>query len=224
MPPRNDRCAGSGTPSYDGSFRAEARGAAAGPAGTDTVAGPLRIAAFRSAALFLLPPALERLRARDPGIEPVVRVVREMGRGTAGEVLDGRADLGIATIGTSSPVPKELVGGVLLEEEYALVHWPANPAPRSLPLVDWAENCDSYTRETGGPRRNGPLRRRWRPRTTERCSRWCPVVSEWRSCRSSPWREYPTTSRSPLSDRSGRLGPSAMSPPLSRRDPWPCGP
>ncbi|MFG2627131.1 LysR family transcriptional regulator [Streptomyces sp. NPDC048473] len=126
---------------------AEARGAAAGPAGAGNVAGPLRIAAFRSAALHLLPPALDRLRARHPGIEPVVRMVREVGRGTAGEVLDGRADLGIATIGTSSPVPKELVGGVPMEEEYALVHPAGHPAPRTLPLVDWAESCTSYTRD-----------------------------------------------------------------------------
>lgn len=62
-------------------------------------------------------------------------------------MLDGRADLGIATIGTSSPVPKELVGGVLLQEEYALVHPAGHPAPRSLPLVDWAESCTSYTRD-----------------------------------------------------------------------------
>ncbi|MFD9422023.1 MULTISPECIES: LysR family transcriptional regulator [unclassified Streptomyces] len=126
---------------------AEARGIAAGPAGSATVSGPLRIAAFRSAALHLLPPALERLTARHPGIEPVVRMVREVGPGTAGEVLEGRADLGIATIGTGSPVPKELVGGVLLEEEYALVHPAGHPAPRSLPLVDWWENCTSYTRD-----------------------------------------------------------------------------
>lgn len=126
---------------------AEARGIAAGPAGTATVSGPLRIAAFRSAALHLLPPALERLTARHPGIEPVVRMVREVGPGTAGEVLEGRADLGIATIGTGSPVPKGLVGGVLLEEEYALVHPAGHPAPRSLPLVDWLENCTSYTRD-----------------------------------------------------------------------------
>ncbi|WP_442811036.1 LysR family transcriptional regulator [Streptomyces sp. NBC_01217] len=126
---------------------AEARGVAAGRSGSDVVAGPLRIAAFRSAALYLLPPALERLRARHPGIEPVVRMVREVGRGTSGEVLDGRADLGIATIGTSSPVPKELVGGVLMEEEYALVHPAGHPAPRTLPLVDWAESCTSYTRD-----------------------------------------------------------------------------
>ncbi|MEV6073524.1 LysR family transcriptional regulator [Streptomyces sp. NPDC052069] len=126
---------------------AEARGIAAGPAGTATVSGPLRIAAFRSAALHLLPPALERLTARHPGIEPVVRMVREVGPGTAGEVLEGRADLGIATIGTGSPVPEALVGGVLLEEEYALVHPAGHPAPRSLPLVDWRENCTSYTRD-----------------------------------------------------------------------------
>ncbi|MEU2560249.1 LysR family transcriptional regulator [Streptomyces longispororuber] len=124
---------------------AEARGAAAagGPA---AVAGPLRIAAFRSAALHLLPPVLARLRARHPGVEPEVRVVRELGRGTAGEVADGRADVGIATIGTTSPVPPELVGGVLLEEPYSFVHPAGHPDPRSLPLADWAENCTSYTR------------------------------------------------------------------------------
>ncbi|MFI6641046.1 LysR family transcriptional regulator [Streptomyces sp. NPDC050504] len=129
-------------------LRAEARAAAA-PGGTDAVlTGPLRIAAFRSAALHLLPPVLERLAALHPGIEPEVRMVREVGRGTAGEVADGRADLGIATVGTGSPVPKGLVGGVLLREGYALVH-PADrtDAPRSLPLVDWAENCTSYTRD-----------------------------------------------------------------------------
>lgn len=125
---------------------AEVRRAGAG--GADGVlAGPLRIAAFRSAALHLLPAALERLAARHPEIVPEVRIVREIGRGTAGEVLDGRADLGIVTIGTSSPVAPELIGGVLLEEGYALVHPAGHPAPRSLPLVDWTENCTSYTRE-----------------------------------------------------------------------------
>ncbi|MFD7320215.1 LysR family transcriptional regulator [Streptomyces sp. NPDC059875] len=123
-------------------MRAEVRGAE-----TDVVGGPLRIAAFRSAALHLLPRALERLTARHPEIAPEVRIVREVGRGTAGEVLDGRADLGIATIGTTSPVPPQLVGGVLVEEGYALVHPAGHAAPRSLPLVDWTENCTSYTRE-----------------------------------------------------------------------------
>lgn len=113
----------------------------------DVPAGPLRIAAFRSAALHLLPRVLGRLAERHPGIVPEVRIVREVGRGTAGEVLDGRADLGIATLGTTSPVPPELVGGVLLEEGYALVHPAGHPAPRTLPLIDWTENCTSYTRE-----------------------------------------------------------------------------
>ncbi|MFJ5142306.1 LysR family transcriptional regulator [Streptomyces sp. NPDC088707] len=130
----------------------EVRGAAAGAgagcgAEAGVLAGPLRIAAFRSAALHLLPRALGRLTERHPGIVPEVRIVREVGRGTAGEVLDGRADLGIATLGTSSPVPPELVGGVLVEEGYALVHPAGHPAPRSLPLIDWTENCTSYTRE-----------------------------------------------------------------------------
>ncbi|MFH8295215.1 LysR family transcriptional regulator [Streptomyces sp. NPDC018059] len=119
----------------------EARGAERGVA-----EGPLRIAAFRSAALHLLPAALERLAARHPGIRPEVRVVRELGEGTAGEVADGRADLGIATLGGSSPVPAGLIGGVLLDEPYSLVHPAGHPDPRSLPLVDWHENCGSYTR------------------------------------------------------------------------------
>ncbi|MGW2349715.1 LysR family transcriptional regulator [Actinacidiphila glaucinigra] len=122
---------------------AEARGAGR----PDAAEGPLRIAAFRSAALHLLPPVLRRLRARHPGIEPRVRIVREVGRGTAGEVADGKADIALATLGGSVPLPPGLVAGGLLEEPYALVHATGNAAPRSLPLVDWAENCGSYTRE-----------------------------------------------------------------------------
>ncbi|QES48063.1 LysR family transcriptional regulator [Streptomyces venezuelae] len=123
---------------------AEVRAAAA-PAGA--LAGPLRIAAFRSAALHLLPPALERLTARHPGIRPEVRVVRELGAGTAGEVAAGRADLGIATLGGSADVPAGLLSGVLVEEPYALVHPAGHPDPKALPLLDWDENCGSYTRE-----------------------------------------------------------------------------
>ncbi|MFE2532153.1 LysR family transcriptional regulator [Streptomyces sp. NPDC059371] len=122
---------------------AEARGAAR----SDTVEGPLRIVAFRSAALHLLPPVLQRLRARYPGIEPRVRIVREVGRGTAGEVADGKADLAIATLSGSVPLPPGLVATRLLDEPYALVHPTGHAAPRSLPLVDWAENCGSYTRD-----------------------------------------------------------------------------
>jgi DNA-binding transcriptional LysR family regulator len=61
-------------------------------------------------------------------------------------VRSPRGDLGIATLGTSAAIPPELVGGVLLEEPYSLVHPAGHPDPRSLPLVDWMENCSSYTR------------------------------------------------------------------------------
>ncbi|CAM5311459.1 LysR family transcriptional regulator OS=Streptomyces alboniger OX=132473 GN=CP975_25385 PE=3 SV=1 [Streptomyces alboniger] len=133
---------------------AEARGAARG-----TVDGPLRIAAFRSAVLHLLPAALARLAARHPGIEPEVRVVRELGAGTAGEVAEGRADVGIATLGGTTPLPAGLISGELIEEEYALAHPAGHPDPRSLPLVDWHENCGSYTRRWWA-------RQDWLPRAT----------------------------------------------------------
>ncbi|MEU5064247.1 MULTISPECIES: LysR family transcriptional regulator [Streptomyces] len=127
-------------------MRAEARGAGR-DGGRDTLQGVLRIAAFRSAALHLLPPALERLTARHPGIRPEVRVVREIGAGTAGEVASGRADLGIATLGGSrDAAPPGLLTGVLAQEPYHLVHPAGHPDPRSLPLMDWDENCGSYTR------------------------------------------------------------------------------
>jgi DNA-binding transcriptional LysR family regulator len=80
--------------------------------------------------------------------------VPEVGRGTAGEVADGRADLAIATLDgaedrTGGPHPTAataLVRGILFEEPYSLAH-PAGAAdPRALPLVDWTENCSSYTR------------------------------------------------------------------------------
>ncbi|MFF1559487.1 LysR family transcriptional regulator [Streptomyces sp. NPDC058279] len=123
---------------------AEARSAGRSPA--EAVEGVLRVAAFRSAALHLLPAALERLTARHPGLRPEVRVVRELGAGTAGEVLAGRADLGIATLGGPAGLPAGLLGGVITEEAYALVHPVGHPDPRALPLLDWDENCGSYTR------------------------------------------------------------------------------
>lgn len=119
----------------------EARAAVSGQA-----AGPLRIAAFRSAAVHLLPAALARLTARHPALAPQVRIVPELGRGAAGEVADGRADLAIATLDAAVADTTGLVTATLFEEPYALVH-PAGAAdPRGLPLVDWAENCSSYTR------------------------------------------------------------------------------
>ncbi|MFD3513871.1 hypothetical protein [Streptomyces sp. NPDC058657] len=47
---------------------------------------------YHSAALYLLPSVLERLTSRQPGIEPEVRIVRELGAGTAGEIAEGRAE------------------------------------------------------------------------------------------------------------------------------------
>ncbi|MEV0413327.1 LysR family transcriptional regulator [Streptomyces sp. NPDC050448] len=130
---------------------AEARGAGRAAPHPDAAEGVLRIAAFRSAALHLLPPALERLAARHPGLRPEVRVVRELGAGTAGEVAAGRADLGIATLNAAGPVPEAgaagLLTGLLREEAYALVHPAGHPDPKALPLLDWDENCGSYTRD-----------------------------------------------------------------------------
>lgn len=124
-------------------LHAEARSAATG---TGTLTGPLRIAAFRSAAAHLLPPTLERLTARHPGLQPEVLVVPEIGRGTAGEVADGRADLAIAILAEDETPPSGLLASELLTEPYLLVHPTGHPAPRTLPLIDWAENCSSYTR------------------------------------------------------------------------------
>jgi DNA-binding transcriptional LysR family regulator len=120
---------------------AEARGAEA-----DTVAGPLRVAAFRSAAAHLLPAALERVVAAHPNLTPQVRIVRDVGRGVAGEVADGHVDLAITTVPPTSPVPAGLLAHALFEERYYLAHPAGHPDPRGLPLVDWAENCSSYTR------------------------------------------------------------------------------
>ncbi|WP_328961515.1 LysR family transcriptional regulator [Streptomyces virginiae] len=124
----------------------EALGAEVRGAGRGAVEGVLRIAAFRSAALHLLPPALERLTARHPGIRPEVRVVREIGAGTAGEVAAGRADLGIATLGGPQGMAPGLLTGVLTQEAYRLVHPAGHPDPKGLPLMDWDENCGSCTR------------------------------------------------------------------------------
>ncbi|MEV6600326.1 LysR family transcriptional regulator [Actinoplanes sp. NPDC051346] len=123
-------------------MRADAQGAATG-----TTGGPLAIAAFRSVALHLLPAALERLTARHPGLSPHVMIVPELGAGTAGEVAEGRADLAIATLGDDADPPPGLLADTLLIEPYLLVYPAGHPSSRNLPLIDWPENCSSYTRE-----------------------------------------------------------------------------
>ncbi|MEV4611659.1 LysR family transcriptional regulator [Kitasatospora sp. NPDC049258] len=112
----------------------------------EQVAGVLRIAAFRSVAAHLLPAVLARLTDRYPALTPQVRIVRELGRGTAGEVADGRADLGLATLDADTTRVPGLLAVRLFEESYALAHPQGRDRPRSLPLIDWDENCGSYTR------------------------------------------------------------------------------
>ncbi|WP_354641099.1 LysR family transcriptional regulator [Kitasatospora camelliae] len=121
-------------------MRAEARENEA-----ERVAGPVRIAAFRSVAAHLLPAVLARLAEHHPDLRPQVAIVRELGRGTAGEVADGRADLGLATLDANTSAVPGLVAAPLFAESYALAHQAGHPAPRSLPLIDWDENCGSYT-------------------------------------------------------------------------------
>ena len=120
---------------------ADSRAAASG-----SLSGALRIAAFRSAAAYLLPAVLERLTARHPGLVPQVLVVRELGRGTAGEVADGRADVAIATLAEDEEPLPGLTAGELLREPYVWVRPKSHADARRLPLIDWAENCSSYTR------------------------------------------------------------------------------
>lgn len=107
----------------------------------------LRIAAFRSAAAQLLPPALTRLRARHPQLSYDVSVVRDVGGGTAQEVVAGRADIAIVNLPHRLPAEAGLVGGSLLEEPYVLIHPHGHPDPRSLPVIDWTENCSALTKD-----------------------------------------------------------------------------
>ncbi|GLZ81277.1 transcriptional regulator [Actinorhabdospora filicis] len=123
------------------------------------VTGTLRIASFRSAAAQVLPGVLERLRSRYPDLAAQVAIVPELGAGTAGEVAAGRADLGIATLNEGNhDLPKGLLTGTILEERYVLVH-PRGAEPRELRLIDWPENCSSYTRDWWS-------RQDWLPRAT----------------------------------------------------------
>ncbi|MBB5907800.1 LysR family transcriptional regulator [Actinoalloteichus hymeniacidonis] len=121
-------------------LQVEARGAANGRIG-----GPLRIAAFRTAALHLLPAALDRLASRHPELSPQVSIVRELGRGPMGEVADGRADVAVATLPEDVVPEPGLLVGELLREPYLFVYPTGHPAPRTLPLIDWDENCSAAT-------------------------------------------------------------------------------
>lgn len=118
----------------------------AGNAQRGQVGGTIRIAAFRSAAVALLPPALKALAQQFPTVKPKVLIVAEIGAGTVGEVQAGRADLAIATLDEGAAPPAGLVAGELLREPYVLAYPAAHPGPQGLALIDWPENCSSYTR------------------------------------------------------------------------------
>jgi DNA-binding transcriptional LysR family regulator len=118
----------------------------AGNAQRGSVSGTIRIAAFRSAAVALLPPALKALAQRFPAVKPKVLIVAETGAGTVGEVQAGRADLAIATLDEGAAPPAGLVAGELLCEPYVLAYPAAHRGPQGLALIDWPENCSSYTR------------------------------------------------------------------------------
>ncbi|MFE2432846.1 LysR family transcriptional regulator [Streptomyces sp. NPDC059373] len=125
-------------------LRADARAAAGSAEGLAT---RIRIAAFRSAAAHLLPTALARLTARHPGVSADVAVVRDLGRGSAGEVADGRADLAIVNLPARGiPDSARLVSGTLFDEPFVLLHPANHPDPRGLPLINWDENCTTPTK------------------------------------------------------------------------------
>ncbi|MFI7706672.1 substrate-binding domain-containing protein [Nonomuraea sp. NPDC049480] len=98
---------------------------------------------IRSAAAHLLPAALIRFGRRHPKMTVDVRVVPDLGRGIAGEVLDGRADVGMVTLPVRLP---GLVTRELFTEPYVLVHPAGHPDPRALPMIAWHENCSTQTR------------------------------------------------------------------------------
>ncbi|MFI6317672.1 LysR family transcriptional regulator [Nonomuraea sp. NPDC050556] len=105
--------------------------------------GTIRLAAFRSAAFHLLPGVLVRFGQRHPRVTVDVRIVPDLGRGIAGEVIDGRADVGVVSL----PVYVEgLVSKELYAEPYVLAYPQGHPDPRSLPMIDWHENCSGETR------------------------------------------------------------------------------
>ncbi|CAG7645275.1 hypothetical protein SBRY_40118 [Actinacidiphila bryophytorum] len=116
--------------------------------------------------------------------------------------------LAIATL-DGARLPAGLVARGLFEESYFLVHPAGHPAPRSLPLVDWGENCGSYTRAWWGAQD-------WIARATIEAEDGGAVLSlvsggtEWRSCPHSPCSGHLTRSRSPISVRGARRAVSAM--------------
>ncbi|CAO0830449.1 hypothetical protein SMICM17S_05448 [Streptomyces microflavus] len=192
----------------------EARGIAAGPGGTDTVSGPLRIAAFRSAALHLLPPALEPPTAATPGWSRWCGWCARWGGARPGRCWTGGP---IWPSRRSGPPRRWSRGWSAAYCWRRSTPWCTRPGTPRPGRCRWSTGTRTAprTRATGGRPRAGSPRRPCRPRTTERCSRWCPVVSAWRSCPACPCTEHPTESAGPTGRHDAELvpyGPLSIDP------------
>ncbi|MCP2257434.1 DNA-binding transcriptional regulator, LysR family [Streptoalloteichus tenebrarius] len=119
-------------------MRAETRAASAGE-----LSATVRLAALRGVAYHLLPGVLSRFGQRWPRVSVEVSVVREDAPGVAGEVLSGRADLGVATL---FPAQDGLVARELFADPYVLAYPAGHPDPRSLPMIHWEEATSPETR------------------------------------------------------------------------------
>ncbi|HCT80594.1 MAG TPA: LysR family transcriptional regulator [Micromonosporaceae bacterium] len=109
--------------------------------------GVLRLATFRSAAVYLLPSVLERFSIKHPQVDIEVAIVRDVDRGLAGEVADGKADLALATVAPTTEIPASLISAELFAEPYWLIHPPKLSDLRLLPLITWDENCSEETKK-----------------------------------------------------------------------------
>ncbi|MFI7609795.1 LysR substrate-binding domain-containing protein [Nonomuraea terrae] len=131
--------------------------------------GTIRLAAFRSAAFGLLPRVLVRFGRRHPRVSVDVRIVPDLGRDLAGEVADGRADVGSVHV-------EGLLGRELDAEPYV----PAHPDPRAVddrlarellgrhPAPAGRARVDPARRHHGRGRRGGHAHGRSRARRGDR--------------------------------------------------------
>ncbi|MQA73719.1 MAG: LysR family transcriptional regulator [Solirubrobacterales bacterium] len=100
--------------------------------------GTVRIGAFRTAAVLLLPPVAARLAAAHPTITLQIRSLREIDGGVGAAIAAGTCDVGL----TSLPTDPELVSIALTEDPYVRVE-PASDDHdlAELPFLHWNESC-----------------------------------------------------------------------------------
>lgn len=114
--------------------------------------GTVRIGAFRTAALLLLPPVAARLAIEYPAIALDIRSLREVDGGVGAAVTAGICDVGL----TSLPTDPELVAVALTEDPYVRVEPAADQhALAELPFLHWDESCSdralAWLTATGTP-------------------------------------------------------------------------